>query len=143
MPPEALGMENKVDVHGKSSFEMRVLAVTETPDRPTIESFIGLKKRNVDISVICKSEWKYEKLLNENDIETLDIPFFYKFYYSSIKKLRSYLVEKEIDIMHVYTNNGLSNSIFSLYGLRKIKLVAYRGIVGNVSFFDPISWIDF
>jgi len=143
MPPEVLGMENKIDDHGRSSVAMRVLAVTETPDRPTIELFIGLKKNNLDISVICKSGWRYEKLLNENDIETFEIPFFYKFHYSSIKKLRSYLLEKEIDIVHVYTNNGLSNSIFSLYGLRKIKLVAYRGIVGNVSFIDPISWIRF
>ena len=143
MPPEALGMENKIDAHGKGSIAMRVLAVTETPDRPTIESFIGLKRSNLDITVICKSGWKYEKLLNENDIETFEIPFLYKFHYSSIKKLRSYLIKKEINIVHVYTNNGLSNSIFSLYGLRKIKLVAYRGIVGNVSFFDPISWIRF
>ena len=60
MPPEALGMENKIDDHGRSSVAMRVLAVTETPDRPTIESFIGLKKSNLDISVICKSGWKYE-----------------------------------------------------------------------------------
>ena len=143
MLPEALGMESKINVDGKDSIAMKVLAVTETPDRPTIESFIGLKRSNLDITVICKSGWKYEKLLIENDIETFEIPFSYKFHYSSIKKLRSYLINKEINIVHVYTNNGLSNSIFSLYSLKKIKLVAYRGIVGNVSFIDPISWIRF
>ena len=83
MLPEALGMESKINVDGKDSIAMKVLAVTETPDRPTIESFIGLKRSNLDITVICKSGWKYEKLLIENDIETFEIPFSYKFHYSS------------------------------------------------------------
>ena len=34
---------------------IRVLAVTVNPDRPTTESFIGLHRSGIDITVICNT----------------------------------------------------------------------------------------
>ncbi len=121
---------------------MQVLAITETPDRPTIETFIGLHKQNISILVLCKKGWKYEYLLNQQGIETRELNFSKIVDLRMISKLRHILRTESIKIVHTYTSNGLSNTIFALLGM-DIKLIAYRGIVGNVSFFDPISWVRY
>ena len=121
---------------------MHILAITETPDRPTVETFIGLHERNIQITVICKKDWKYEFLLKEKGIKTQELIFTKKIELSIIRELRNIIINEKVDLVHTFTNNGLSNAIFSIYGLNT-KLIAYRGIVGNVSFFDPISWIRF
>ena len=54
---------------------MQVLAITETPDRPTIETFIGLHRKGINILVICKKDWKYEFLLKEKGIKTQELIF--------------------------------------------------------------------
>ena len=48
----------------------------------------------------------------------------------------------EYDIAHTYNNSGLTSALIASFGL-SIKIVAYRGIVGNVNYFDPISWMRF
>lgn len=122
---------------------MKVLAITESPDRPTVETFIGLHKKNINISIICRSNCEHKKILDQHQINNFEIIFRRKIDYTAIKKLRNYLVDQEVDVVHVFSNNTLTNTIFSLIGLKNIKLIAYRGIVGNVSYFDPISWIRF
>ena len=132
-----LGMGNE------NCIVMHILAITETPDRPTVETFIGIHKQNIRITVICKKGWKYEAKLKEEGINTLNLLFSRKIHFPAIKKLKEIFKKNQIDIVHTYTSNGLSNSIFALMGFRRIKLVAYRGIVGNVSFLDPVSWIRY
>ena len=122
---------------------MNVLAITESPDRPTVETFIGLYKKNINISVICRSNCEHKTILDQHQINNFEIIFRRKIDYEAIKKLRNYLIDHKVDIVHVFSNNTLTNTIFSLIGLKNIKLIAYRGIVGNVSYFDPISWIRF
>ena len=122
---------------------MNVLAITESPDRPTVETFIGLYKKNINISVICRSNCEHKTILDQHQIKNFEIIFRRKIDYEAIKKLRNYLIDQKVDIVHVFSNNTLTNTIFSLIGLKNIKLIAYRGIVGNVSYFDPISWIRF
>ncbi len=122
---------------------MNVLAITESPDRPTVETFIGLYKKNINISVICRSNCEHKTILDQHKIKNFEIVFRRKIDYEAIKKLRNYLIDQKVDIVHVFSNNTLTNTIFSLIGLKNIKLIAYRGIVGNVSYFDPISWIRF
>ena len=132
-----LGMESE------NYIVMHILAITETPDRPTVETFIGIHKQNIRITVICKKGWKYEAKLKEEGINTLNLLFLRTIHFPTIKKLKEILLKNHIDIVHTYTSNGLSNTIFALMGFRNIKLVAYRGIVGNVSFLDPISWMRY
>ena len=46
------------------------------------------------------------------------------------------------DILHLFSNKALQNGLAASRGL-PVKIVAYRGIVGNVSFFSPVSWLRF
>ena len=52
---------------------IRVLAVTINPDRPTTESFIGLHRYGIDNTVICKNQYPYYQKLIEAGLPTKDI----------------------------------------------------------------------
>jgi glycosyltransferase involved in cell wall biosynthesis len=50
--------------------------------------------------------------------------------------------DSHIDILHLFNNKAVSNGIIASFDL-PIKIIAYRGIVANVSFFNPMSWMTY
>lgn len=121
---------------------IRALCITEDLDRPTAEIFIGLFKSGVDISVSCPPQSTNRQRLIDAGIRLVDIRFSGKFDRVGTQKLRSFLVENRIDILHLFSNKALQNGLRAARDL-DIKIIAYRGIVGNVSFLSPISWMRF
>jgi glycosyltransferase involved in cell wall biosynthesis len=121
---------------------MKVLCVTGHSDRPEAETFIGLKHRGVDIQVVCPSEAPHYHRLAEARLPLVDLAPKGRIDRAVIARLRRMLVEKRIDILHLFNNRAVSNGILAAHRL-PVKIVAYRGIVGNVSFFNPASWMTY
>jgi glycosyltransferase involved in cell wall biosynthesis len=96
----------------------------------------------VQIDVICPSSEPNYEVLEKAGINLLDITIDKNYDRESINTLRTLLTGRNYDILHVFNNRALSNGIFAARGL-PVKLIAYRGIVGNQSFFDPVSWFRF
>jgi glycosyltransferase involved in cell wall biosynthesis len=81
-------------------------------------------------------------LLAENDVRTFELPLRANVDSRATQKLRKELVDGNYQILHVFSNKALQNGLRAVRGL-PVRLVAYRGIVGNVSFLSPISWLRF
>jgi glycosyltransferase involved in cell wall biosynthesis len=62
--------------------------------------------------------------------------------YAGRKAIKAVLDNAHFDIVHVFNNKALQNTL-PLIKHSAIKLIAYRGIEGNVSVFDPISWATY
>jgi glycosyltransferase involved in cell wall biosynthesis len=120
---------------------IKALCITEDPDRPTTATFVGLKNAGVDVTVVCppgeRREW-----LEENGVCILDVPLRRQFDREAVRRLRAELVAGRYDVLHLFSNKALQNGLAASRGL-PVKIVAYRGIVGNVSFFSPVSWLRF
>lgn len=120
---------------------LKVLCITEDPDRPTTAMFVGLKNAGVEVTVICppgeRRTW-----LEQNGVRVLDVPLRKQFDREAIRRIRSELVEGRYNLLHLFSNKALQNGLAASRGL-PVKIVAYRGIVGNVSFFSPVSWMRF
>jgi glycosyltransferase involved in cell wall biosynthesis len=125
-----------------SSEPIKVLCVTEGGDRPTVATFIGLRRAGVDLSVVCPRSKENYDILSDAGVPVIDIPFRKRFDTAATRRLRDELQRRRYDILHVFNNKALQNGLVASRGLNN-KIVAYRGIVGNVSFFDPISWRRF
>ena len=54
---------------------MKTLCITEHSDRPEAETFIGLKNKGVDISVICPNSAPHFQRLIDNGINVIDYRF--------------------------------------------------------------------
>jgi glycosyltransferase involved in cell wall biosynthesis len=121
---------------------IKALCITEDPDRPTTATFIGLKRAGVDITVACPPAASVRALLAENDVRTLELPLRANVDPRATQQLRKELVDGKYEILHVFSNKALQNGLRAVRGLH-VRLVAYRGIVGNVSFMSPVSWLRF
>ncbi len=121
---------------------MRILCITEHSDRPETETFIGLKKEGVDISIVCPNSAPHFQRLVDADVNVIDYKFKSRVDITGIKKIRAILKSQKIDILHMFNNKAVSNGLLAATGI-PVKTIAYRGIVANVSFFDPASWMTY
>jgi len=121
---------------------MRVLAVTTCSDRPEAETFIGLKKKGVDIEVMCSTESLFYQHLKDSGVTVTDFEVRSRIDLPAIQAIRRRLTVERFDILHGFNNQTISNALLAATGL-PVKVIAYRGIVANVSFFNPGSWMTY
>jgi glycosyltransferase involved in cell wall biosynthesis len=122
---------------------IKSLCITEDPDRPTIATFVGLKRAGIDLTVVCPPGAAEARAALENaNVRLLDLSVRGRFDRAGVRRLREELTRGGYDILHVFSNRPLESGIVAVRGL-PVRLVAYRGIVGNVSFWSPVSWMRF
>jgi glycosyltransferase involved in cell wall biosynthesis len=121
---------------------LKVLCVTDDPDRATVATFIGLKRSGVDIAVNCPPYEAQRAALAAAGIRVLGIALGRGINAEANGELRRELIAGKYDILHVFGNRALQHGLRATRGL-PIRIVAYRGIVGNVSFFSPVSWMRY
>ncbi len=121
---------------------IKVLCVIEDADRSTVATFIGMHRAGIDLTVVCPRASKSNAELTEADVPILDIELRSRIDSAGTRQLRDELRRGQYDILHAFSNKGLQNGLMASRGT-DIRIVAYRGIVGNVSFLDPISWKRF
>lgn len=123
--------------------QLRVLCVTPQNIKHETAQFLGFKDKGVDISVIVarKIEPDYSELIAAG-IPVEVLPIRSKFDRPAIIRIREIIKTRKIDIVHAFDNKTVINSLSASKGL-PVKFVAYRGIVANVSFFNPASWMSY
>lgn len=120
---------------------MKVLCITEDLDRPTAALFVGLRDAGVDVHVSCPAASVNRHRLVDAGVPLFDIEFSGRIDRRAIDKLRAELA-RDYDLVHLFSNKALQNGLIAAKGL-DVGVIAYRGIVGNVSFFSPVSWMRF
>jgi glycosyltransferase involved in cell wall biosynthesis len=104
--------------------------------------FIGMRRAGIELSFICPHPSNSQADLSEAGFRILDIQIRSRIDFAGIRLLRDEVRRGGYNIMHVFSNKALQNGLLATLGI-PIRIVAYRGIVGNVSFLDPISWMRF
>ena len=121
---------------------MKTLCITEHSDRPEAETFIGLKSAGIDLTVITPDTSPHYSRLVEAGVRVINYKFCGRYDYTGIKLIRQLLKSERFDILHMFNNKAVSNGLLASIGIN-IKTIAYRGIVANVSFFDPGSLLTY
>ena len=121
---------------------IQVLAITEHSDLPETHQFIGLHNVGVKLEVICPDTAPHKQLLLDVGIKVTWLKLNSRFDSKGKVVIQTVLDGGEFDIVHVFNNKALQNTL-PLVKNTSIKLIAYRGIEGNVSIFDPISWATY
>ena len=121
---------------------IRVLCIIEDLDRPTVAALIGMRRAGVGLSVIGTRFDAANDALADAGVILIDIPVASRTGARNVRRLRAELTRGQYDILHLAGNRALENGLRASRGL-PVRIVAYRGIVGNVGFFSPISWRRF
>ena len=121
---------------------IRSLCITESADRPTIQTFIGMRNSGVDVTVVCPADHPNRAILEQAGVPTVDIRLPKNFDRGGIAELRAELIRGRYHIMHTFNNKAVSNGLRACRKL-PVKVICYRGIVGAVGFLDPMSWMRY
>ena len=96
----------------------------------------------MDLHVICSDTARHKQLLLDAGIKVTWLKFSSRFDSKARATIRAVLDQSEFDIVHVFTNKSLQNTLPLVKNTPEI-LIAYRGNVGHLSVFDPISWLTY
>lgn len=119
---------------------LTVLAVNGESDPAETGSFIEMHKRGVDITVMTWPDTFNHEALLAAGVPTIPYVLKGKMSLPCIRFMRAELKRKPYDVLHMLDKRATMNGLWASIGI-DIKLVAYRGIVGNLSYFDPLSWL--
>ncbi len=119
-----------------------ILCLTDACDRPESELFIGLKNAGFDVDVMCNPKGRnYQRLVDEGMVAQ-PMALKSRFDKEGISAIRAQLKSKSYDVIHAYNPRALACALRASKGT-DIQIVAYRGVIGNISFLNPESWITF
>ncbi len=121
---------------------MRVLYITKNCDRPESATIIGLGHVGISPVVMADMRSTHVQRIREAGIPVLNLPLDRKFDRQALKEIRQTILDRKIDIVHAFTNRTVLYMVLATRGL-PVKLVAYRGVIGNVSWLSPLSWMRF
>ena len=124
------------------SSRLTVLCITEQPDRPEAETFIGLKNEGVDVHVLCSPKGRQYPRLVEAGLPVTPFEIERRYDRKSVDRIRSELEKRRYDVIHLFNNKAVLHGLMASRGY-PVKVVVYRGIVGNVSVLSPFSWLRY
>lgn len=121
---------------------MKALVVTSHSDRPEAETFIGLAARGVELRVLCSPAAPHFARLEQAGVDVRPFEIRRRFDPDAIAALRRELETGRYALAHLFNNKAVLNGLKAAKGL-PVKIVTYRGIVGNESFYNPMSWLRY
>jgi glycosyltransferase involved in cell wall biosynthesis len=121
---------------------LSVLCVTEHSDRPEAETFIGLRKLGIEVDVLCSPQARHYGRLGEAGVAVAPLEIGSGLDRNAIERIREALRGRRYDILHLFNNKTVLHGLIAARGF-PVKIVVYRGIVGNVSVLSPFSWLRY
>lgn len=121
---------------------MRILIIATTLDRPEAAIFAGLAKKGAQVHVIATPLPEHRATLEEAGIAVTHYDFRNRFDIRGMRLVRRLVIDNGYQVVYALSNRGLSSSVVGLLGI-DVPVVAYRGTVGHISWFDPSSWFTY
>lgn len=121
---------------------IKVLCVTPYPDRPEASWLAGIAALGFELRVLCEPEVRTRPILESSRATVVPLQIARRFDAAAIDRIRNEIRDFEPDILHLCNNRAVLNGLRAARGTSP-KIVVYRGNVGNVSFFDPLSWLRY
>ncbi len=121
---------------------MKLMLVTTDIDHIEPYQYVGAKLKGAEVTVLCADNCINLEAFADNDIPIQKIVFKGKRNKDNVESIRRAIDKFQPDIVHVLRKQALLSTIPAMNN-SSAKLIAYRGIVGNLSFFDPFSLLSF
>ncbi len=125
-----------------STAQKRILFIGEGLDLPESHLLRGLKDAGHHVELMVRPDSVNGEALKKEGFHVHPLTLVHKVDFAGIGAIRSRLTEGRFDVMHTLLNRPLSNGLLASMGMG-VKRVAYRGIVGNLSHFNPGSWLTY
>ena len=119
---------------------IKVLCINCESDPAETGSFIEMHRMGIDITVITKPGTVNHDALVAAGVPVISYYLKWKISPPCIRFIRAELKRKQYDVLHMLDKRATMNGLMASIGI-DIKLVAYRGIIGNLAYWSPQSWL--
>ncbi len=119
---------------------VRVLCINGESDPAETGSFIEMHRMGIDITVITWPGTVNHDALVAAGVPVLPYVLKWKLSPPCIRFIRAELKRKQYDVLHMLDKRATMNGLMASIGM-DVKLVAYRGIIGNIAYWSPQSWL--
>lgn len=119
-----------------------ILAITQDPDLIEAHVLCAMPSFGFEVKVLLSEKARQLKIFQAAKIPYQFIEYNSRIDLRAIKTIRAELRQKHYDIIHCFVNRSLSNTLLSAIPAAT-KLVAYRGTMGHLSRWSPISWLAY
>ncbi|MGB5471068.1 MAG: glycosyltransferase family 4 protein [Woeseiaceae bacterium] len=119
---------------------VRVLCINGESDPAETGSFIEMHRMGIDITVITWPGTVNHDALVAAGVPTIPYVLKWKLSPTCIRFIRAELQRGQYDVLHMLDKRATMNGLMASIGI-DVKLVAYRGIIGNVAYWSPQSWL--
>ncbi len=121
---------------------MKILVVTAPLDRSEAAIFRSLSKKGYSITLICDPELNVASELAQNGIDVRPFRFRSRLHPEALPFIRKIARESGAEIVHSLDKKAFSNSLAAIRD-PAVKFIAYRGIIGNLSRWNPETRLTF
>jgi glycosyltransferase involved in cell wall biosynthesis len=120
--------------------ELRVLCIIGASDPAETAAIIAMHGMGIDTTVMTWPDTAHHDALVAAGVPV--IPYYLKWKLSppGIRFIRAELKRKQYDVLHMFDKRATMNGLMASIGI-DVKLVAYRGIIGNIAYWSPQSWL--
>ncbi|RMF21487.1 MAG: glycosyltransferase family 1 protein [Bacteroidetes bacterium] len=124
---------------------LNVLVVTSTRDaehaiRPEAELLLGLFRAGVRLEVMTQGDSLWAQRFREAGLPVHPYHPTRKLSLGAMRRIRRTLVEGGHHILHLFNNKAIANGVWAAQGL-PVRVLTYRGVVGNLPWYDPSSYL--
>lgn len=137
--------DRRIEADGAiASPAMKVLCLFEAGvDRPEFSLLLGLRASGVETWVVARPGGARVADLEAEGIRVIEMPMRSKLDPQTMKRIRWLLASQSFDLVHAFRKRAFVNYSVASLGMGFIPVVAYRGIIGNLSYWDPFAWLTF
>ncbi len=119
---------------------IRVLCINGESDPAETGSFIEMHRMGIDITVITWPGTANHDALVAAGVAVVPYVLKWKISWPCIRLIRAELKRGQYDVLHMLDKRATMNGLMASIGI-DVKLIAYRGIIGNLAYWSPQSWL--
>lgn len=122
---------------------MRVLAVTESNDRPEVELYRRLAAAGHAVFVAHRPDWPAGDHFADTAVVALPLAVRHRLDFGAARALASLIRTHTPDVVYATTNRTLAVALAATRRLPEPAVVGYRGTTGHLSRWDPAAWMTY
>lgn len=120
----------------------KVLIITDRSDLAETQLIAGLSERGLPITVMANDSGKNYSLLEGSLQRLIPLQLKGRFDFAGARAIRKELRLSRYTVIYAFNPRAIACALRASRGM-KLRVIGYRGVIGNAGFLNPESWVTF
>lgn len=122
--------------------EAKALIITDRSDLAETQLIIGLAKRGLLLTIMANDSGNNFDLFGQANLRIRPLRLTGRFDFSGSMKIRKELLSDHYTVIYAFNPRAIACALRASRGMN-VRVMGYRGVIGNVGLMKPESWLTF